>query len=513
VSDSDDPFGRRDRTIIRPNPGGRRPVAPAAPPAQGGPPPPAPAPPLQARPAPGIGYPPPPPAATAARPQPGPAEWDTWMTGAEQIQDSSLYKQKGEAYTPIMPAPAAPFVPFDISGPGSSPFMRAASSLLLLLGRLRASLSRGTYVHLADQVAQAISQFETDLRDAGIAPEQIQTAKYALAATADDIVQNLPSQDRHVWTQYSMLARFFGERTGGVRFFTELDRVKQNPALNLGLLELMHACLSLGFEGIHRTSAGGAGTLQGIRRDLYETIKRVQPRTVEELSPHWRGQEIAMRASRTRVPVWSMAALAAVLLLGVYLVLRNILSDQAEAVAATLAGVHPNTEVTILRESPAPPPPDPAPDQTPGALTQLQRIRAALAPEILAGAVTVDQTATSIIVRIANLALFQSGKAKVIDNFVPIGKRIAETLDNEPGTIQIDGYSDNVPIRTVAFPSNFELSEARAKSVAALLRQNLKQADRIKVQGRGADNPVGSNASAEGRAKNRRVELSIPRAD
>ncbi len=51
----------------------------------------------------------------------------------------------------------------------------------------------------------------------------------------------------------------------------------------------MHACLSLGFEGVYRAS-GGPGALQGIRRDLYETIRRAQPKTIEDLSPHWRGQ-------------------------------------------------------------------------------------------------------------------------------------------------------------------------------------------------------------------------------
>ena len=109
-----------------------------------------------------------------------------------------------------------------------------------------------------DQVAQSIVQFEADARAAGVPPEQINAAKYALAATADDIVQNLPSDDRHLWTQYSMLVRFFGERTGGVKFFQELERAKQNPAVNLGLLELMHACLCLGFEGVYRASTSAA---------------------------------------------------------------------------------------------------------------------------------------------------------------------------------------------------------------------------------------------------------------
>ena len=243
----------------------------------------------------------------------------------------NLYAPPG-ASQPMTPAPVTPHVSVDLVTVAASPLMRAAASLLLLLGRLRASLARAGAGQLMDQVAQAIQQFEVDARAGGAPADQVETAKYALAATADDIVQNLPSEDSRVWTQYSMLVRFFNERMGGVRFFQELDRAKQNPAVNLGLLEVMHACLSLGFEGVYRAS-GGPGALQGIRRDLYETIRRAQPKAIEDLSPHWRGQNIALAGSRFQVPSWSVAAAAGVILLGTYLVLRNLLSGQAEALA------------------------------------------------------------------------------------------------------------------------------------------------------------------------------------
>ena len=421
------------------------------------------------------------------------------------------YMQQASASAPMTPAPISPHVSVDLVTIAANPLMRAAASLLLLLGRLRASLSRAGTGQLMDQVAQSIVQFETDARAAGVPSDQVNAAKYALAATADDIVQNLPTDDRHLWTKYSMLVRFFSERTGGVKFFQELDRAKQNPAVNLGLLEVMHACLCLGFEGVYRASSsgGGAGALQGIRRDLYETIRRAQPKTIEDLSPHWRGQTIGLLANRFRAPVWSVAAIAGVILLGVYLVLRNLLSGEAEAVALKMAQLHPGTEINIARETAVKPPPDPAARNS----TQLERIRAALADEILGRKLTVDQTATSIIIRIGNLVLFPSGAAKVNDTFNPIAVKIAKSLDKEPGGIRIDGYSDTDPIKTVTFPSNWELSEARAKSVAGVLKGDLSKPDRVSVSGKGSDNPVAPNDTADNKAKNRRVEVSIPRAD
>jgi type VI secretion system protein ImpK len=484
MSDADDPFGRRDRTIIRPNPGGRRAPSPA----------PAAAP---------LGPGPAPPGATPS----GPANWDGWTTSPTPTPVNP-YLASGAAPAPMTPAPTSPHVSVDLVTVAANPLMRAAASLLLLLGRLRASLARAGAGQLMDQVAQAIQQFEVDARAAGAPADQVATAKYALAATADDIVQNLPGDDRGVWTQYSMLVRFFSERTGGVKFFQEVDRAKQNPAINLALLELMHACLSLGFEGVYRAT-GGAGALQGVRRDLYESIRRASPKTIEDLSPHWRGQTIALVGSRLQIPIWAAGAAAATILFVVYLVLRNMLSSQAEALALKMAQIHPDTEISITRETIVKPPPDPKPKTS----TQLERIRAALANEILVGKVSADQTATSIVIRIGSLVLFPSGGAKVNDTFAPIAKKIAASLDGEPGAIRVDGYTDADPIKTVAFPSNFELSEARAKSVAAVLKSDLAHPERLTVSGKGADNPVAPNDIEANKSKNRRVEISIPRAD
>ncbi len=305
-----------------------------------------------------------------------------------------------------------------------------------------------------------------------------------------------------------MLVRFFGERMGGVKFFDQLDRAKKNAAVNLGLLELMHACLSLGFEGKYR-AMGGVGALQTERRDLYETIRRNRPKTIEDLSPHWRGQTIALAGSRFEVPVWSVAAVALAILFALYLFLRGILSARASALGVDLGRVHPETEIKIARPAVVPPPPPPRPTVS----TQLQRIRAALADEILAKKVDANQNATRIIVTIGNLVLFPSGGAKVNDGFAPLAAKIAKSLDKEPGGIRIDGYTDSDPIKTLAFPSNFELSEARAKSVAAMLKADLAHPERVEVAGKGEANPVAPNDVEANKSKNRRVEVSIPRAD
>jgi type VI secretion system protein ImpK len=506
MSDADDPFARRDRTIIRPNPGGRLPQAPGAPNPPPPPPPPQAPPPPPAWTSPPQGGAPPVsrPTSSVSYPTAQPGEGDAWMAG----RAVNPYLSSTAAPPPLTPAPASPHVSVDLAMVADNPLMRSAASLLLALGRLRASLSRAGTGPLMDQVAQAIEAFERDARAAGAPADQVQVAKYALAATADDIVQNLPTEDRHVWTRYSMLVRFFGERTGGVKFFQELDRAKQNPAVNLGLLELMHACLSLGFEGVYR-AGGGMGALQGLRRDLYETIRRASPKVNEDLSPHWRGQAIALAGSRLQIPVWAAASAAGVLLLGVYLFLRHLLNGQAEALALRMAALYPDTEIQLAREVAVKPPPPPKPEVAP----QLVCIKRALGPEILAGKVSAEQTASTIFVRVGSVVLFPSGGANANASFAPIAKKIAQALDKQPGDITVTGYTDADPIHTLAFPSNFELSEARAKSAAGLLKPTLSDPKRLVIKGKGASDPVAPNDAEANKAKNRRVEFSIPRDD
>jgi type VI secretion system protein ImpK len=105
------------------------------------------------------------------------------------------------------------------------------------------------------------------------------------------------------------------------------------------------------------------------------------------------------------------------------------------------------------------------------------------------------------------------GKADVRDAFKPAAARIAKLLDQEKGFIKIIGHTDNEPIKSVRFPTNWHLSVERAKAVGALLKKGLAQPDRVQVDGKGAEVPVASNASVDGRAKNRRVEILIPRSD
>ncbi|KRA53070.1 type VI secretion system protein TssL, long form [Devosia sp. Root635] len=498
MSDRDNPFGSGGKTVIRPNPGGARPAAPQP---AGWP-----------APAPGQGFDPrvnaAPGAAAGQNPgMPGQAQ-DDWvrMTNPAPISPD-----------PAGAAPPSQKIPLEVAlnvqdrrdVPSANPIMAAATPLLVLLGRLRMMIVDVQAVPLMTNVASKIQEFERTVLAAGVDAQDARIAKYALCGTADDIVQNLPGADRHVWLQYSMLAQFFQVRTSGVGFYEELAKILHNPAPRYDLLELMYACLSLGFEGQYRGSQNGASELQRVRRDVYQTLRHLRARSDDDISPHWRGLNLKMANLTSRVPIWAIVSVLAVILVGVFFLLRVLLGNNADLLADRLAALHSGPQVALERAAFTPAVIPDVRDET-----QIERIRAALAEDIAAGGVAVDTVGDQIVVNISNTLLFASGSADVVPEFADLGARIALALQNEPGTISVIGHTDSVkPSAGGRFKSNHDLSVARAESVRTALAATLTDETRLLVEGRGDLEPVGDNATAEGRALNRRVEIMIPREE
>ncbi|MBS4099043.1 MAG: flagellar motor protein MotD [Sulfuricella sp.] len=125
------------------------------------------------------------------------------------------------------------------------------------------------------------------------------------------------------------------------------------------------------------------------------------------------------------------------------------------------------------------------------------------------GQVKVTQSARGIAVEINASVLFGSGNANLEGESVKVMKAVAEVLTEVDNNIQVEGYSDNAPINSPLYPSNWELSSARASSVARLFVEGGIQPDRVVVLGYGENRPVASNDTPDGRARNRRVTIMI----
>ena len=142
------------------------------------------------------------------------------------------------------------------------------------------------------------------------------------------------------------------------------------------------------------------------------------------------------------------------------------------------------------------------------------KLQAALAEEISKGLVEIETQPGAIIIRISEKASFPSGAAKIRNGFIPVLEKLRGALAEVEGSVVVAGHTDDRPIKTARFRSNWELSASRAVSVVhELLAEKVLPRERFIVEGHGDAHPITDNDSSDSRAKNRRVELTIVQAN
>ncbi len=430
---NDDPFfgsGDGDRTILRPTPGGSRgPAAPAAPP---------------------------------------------------------VAPQQPQAYG--QPPVALP----DLAG-GLNPLTAAATTLFALIAQLRDSASHPDPDSLFHHVSQEVQQFEAAARSKGEGPDVILGSRYVLCTAIDETVLNTPWGSQSVWATQTLLGTFHNETWGGEKFFQLLERLLQEPARNLHLLELMYLCIALGFEGKFRVQDRGRANLDGVQENLYQSIRLHRGDIERSLSPRWRGVEDKRTKLARYVPLWVVAAVSAGLLMVVYwffLMAINSASDPALTEMAALGRNVPPLERRAFVPAPR------------------ADLRDYLQDQIRAGLAQVDNAPRGQVVIMGGDGLFASGSSEVRADSVPLLLAIADALNEVQGRVVVTGHSDNIPIKSLRYPSNWVLSEARANAVRQILASRVVP-DRLTAEGVADTQPVAPNDSSANRARNRRVEITL----
>ncbi len=125
------------------------------------------------------------------------------------------------------------------------------------------------------------------------------------------------------------------------------------------------------------------------------------------------------------------------------------------------------------------------------------------------GLMSVTQTGRGVMLDINASMLFRPGEADLQDEAVSTLAEVATILAEQKMPIEVDGHTDNLPISTLQFPSNWELSSARASSVVRLFIEQGISANLLKATGYADNFPLLPNDTAEGRARNRRVAVTV----
>ncbi|MQX35937.1 type VI secretion system protein TssL, long form [Roseospira navarrensis] len=387
-----------------------------------------------------------------------------------------------------------------------NPVVAAAAPLLSLIARLRLGGTHRDPDALRDRVLDEFAGFNRRLKKTDLPEDQHRTASYALAATMDDVVLNTPWGSGSIWSREGMTVCLHNEAYGGERFYNLLKRITENPGRNGRVLELFYLCLSLGFEGKMRVLDRGRSEHRRTRDGLYRLLADIRGEVPEELSPHWKGEDAGYRPISSLIPVWVIASATAALLVLMFIGFAWWLNADSDELYASYAGLPPRGAIVIEYEAPPPPPPPPPPEDV---VTQGERVSGFLEPEIDEGLVTVLDDPQAITVRLRARGMFESGSDTVSDRFTAVIQRVGEALNDEQGTVVIQGHTDSIPIRTVRFPSNFDLSLARAEAVRAKIEPYLDDPSRLTVEGKAATEPIADNATAAGREANRRTDIIL----
>lgn len=380
---------------------------------------------------------------------------------------------------------------------GDNPVTAAALSLLSLASRLRNSASHRDIAGLQQQLVGEMRGFENRILRQGVTQEHTRMASYALCCLLDETILNTPWGAQSIWGQQSLLILFHKEAWGGEKFFQIVDLLARQPAQNLNLIELCYLALSLGFQGKYRISQNGLNDLEQYRLELYQLIQRVRGDSERILSPRWQGLKDVRNALMKFVPLWVVGAVTVAVLLFVFLGFLFSISRASDETFSHLAALGREKIKTME------PLPTPVPRQVvPG---RQERFTVLLKDEISKNMVEVIDDRK---LRIRNS--FPTGSDQVKPEFGPMLKKISAELSAGQDRVLVTGYTDNIPIKSIRFPTNWDLSMARAKNVASMLVESggLKE-DNVKPKGKGDEDSLVPNDTPDNRALNRRVDISI----
>ncbi|MBL0726357.1 DotU family type VI secretion system protein [Piscinibacter sp. HJYY11] len=375
---------------------------------------------------------------------------------------------------------------------GLNPLVALANPLLALVPQVRATTHLADPAGLRESMAQGVREFEAAARAKGIAPERVLAARYILCTLLDEVAATMPWGASGQWGRHSLLAMFHNETGGGEKVFQLMAKLAENPSANRDLLELIYAVLSLGFEGRYRVVDGGKAQLEAVRERLAQILQKERGAYAPALAQNWEGVKPSKRSMLTWLPLWVTAAVVALLLVAIYSFLSFRLSGESDPVFGRIQELRLNP--------PQPPVKLPAPKP---------RLAQFLVADIKGEQVQVRDEVDRSVVTIRGDGLFAPASASLTSEREALMKRIAEALKQVPGAVVVTGHTDNVRIRTASFPSNWHLSEERAKTVREILVGNGLPADRVRAEGRADGEPVATNDTPTNRALNRRVEITL----
>ncbi len=408
--------------------------------------------------------------------------------------DATLYFRPAAA---ALAATRQPVADIDIRHIGTlgaiNPLISAANGLLMMVPSLRTASQPSNVADLRIRLIEMVKDFDNAMVKLGTPDDQRNIARYGLCTVVDEAIQMTPWGTSANWAQQSLLIHYFKENWGGEKFFQILDKMSETPERFTDLLELFYVCLALGFMGrFHLSDAAGRQAIVDLKDRLYVLIRRGRKNSDSSLSSSWKGLAVEARKFKGFGIFGLVACACALLSLSIFAWYSYSLSGAFEQISLDQLAIK-RTELSRVALAPAAKP----------------RLAQLLAKEIDAKQLQVRDLKLESVVTLLGETVFESGSAAPTSRAVDLLQGVAKAIDQVDGQVVVTGHTDNVPTHTLRFASNFALSKERAENVKALIASNLRDPARISAEGKGDTEPVMANDQAEGRAQNRRVEISL----
>lgn len=372
-----------------------------------------------------------------------------------------------------------------------NPLLEAAQPLLLALANMPAQLDSydNGIESLRELLIREVHIYQTLCDRANLRREHVLAVRYCVCTALDEAANKTSWGGGGAWARKSLLIVFHNESYGGEKIFLLIGRLSPNPIEYGDVLEVIYRILSLGFEGRYSVRPDGRKQLDLIRQQLLSIISSGRDPVARDLSPHWYADASGKFRRLRSLPVWISAVFFCCLLLAIFVWFKFQIVDTDTRLQQRIAAI-----------GKAVPPP---------VTTGVLRLKALLKDEIERGVVSVNENAQQSQVTFLGDFMFVPGKKTVNPKIMPVLDKVASEVNKVSGTVTVTGHTDNQPIHTAEFPSNQVLSEKRAAEVAALLVNKGVAESRLKIVGLGDTAPVEDNNTAEGRAKNRRVDILV----
>ena len=374
-----------------------------------------------------------------------------------------------------------------------NPLIEAAKPVFILANSMQQTTSQLSTDSIINKFSLLINNFEENAEKNGAKYDAIQAAKYCLCTFVDELAVRAGWADE-TWSKNSLLVSFYDETWGGERFFEIIQNLKQDSDKNIDLLEFMYLCLQFGYKGKYQVLNNGELEIDKIKKDLLALIHSKRPDQTVNLFKH--NPIITNNIQRKRrlaIPLWVVGVLGAVALGVGYFTMQWSLGDKFNTASTKVNSLKLPSVITKQQDT-----------------QKTVRLRPLLENEIARKLVSVEDFQDRSTVTILGDGLFESGSAQIQDQYYPVLAAVSQALDSVEGQIIVTGYTDNQPIQSLNFPSNWHLSQARADAVKEILLNYVKNGGtRIRSEGRGSTDPVAPNDTLENRAKNRRVEITL----